>query len=228
MEQNSRFTLLKNKEKKFIMEKIICLNCTEEQFKWLQEKDSEEMEELQNLVKKHLESLGMPSSSDDGKTKKVKNKTRAYKVKKFDQRSQQMLVQIAIRNALDTLLSIGVPMEHIQILFKEDILKRVYAMETVSYVICNDRMSSEEKLELTNKAFEIVLNTKLGIFKAFKSATDVDYFDFLDSQNIISDNMLDFFQCLSIMDSEEQIDALCEDLEASMMDNQANPSELLN
>ena len=40
--------------------------------------------------------------------------------------------------------------------------------------------------------------------------------------------MLDFFQCLSIMDSEEQIDALCEDLEASMMDNQANPSELLN
>lgn len=208
------------------MEKNIYLNCNEEQFKWLQEKDSEEMAELQTLIKKYLESLGMPSS-ENKKIKKDKTE-KAYKVKKFNQRTQQMLVQIAIRNALDTLLSIGVPMEHIQILFKEDLLKRVYALETVSYVISNDRLSSEEKLELTNKAFEIVLNTKLGIFKAFKSATDVDYLDFLDGQNIISDNMLDFFQCLSIMDSEEQIDAMCEDLEASMMDNQAKPSKLLN
>ena len=128
------------------MEKNISLNCNEEQFQWLQEKDPEEMEELQTLIKKYLESLGMPSS-ENKKTKKDKTE-KAYKVKKFDQRTQKMLVQIAIRNALDTLLSIGVPMEHIQILFKEDLLKRVYAMETVSYVISNDRLSSEEKLDL--------------------------------------------------------------------------------
>lgn len=207
------------------MEKNIYLNCNEEQFKWLQEKDSEEMEKLQTLIKKYLESLGMPSS-ENKRTKKDKPK-KAFKVKKFDQRTQQMLVQIAIRNALDTLLSIGVPMEHIQIVFKENLLKRVYALETVSYEISNDSLTSEGKLELTNKAFEIVLNTKLGIFKAFKSATDVDYFDFLDGQNIISDNMLDFFQCITIMDSEEQIDAICEDL-ASIMDNQTKPSVLLN
>ena len=209
-----------------MFEKNISLNCNEEQFKWLQEKDSEEMEELQTLIKKYLESLGLPSS-ENKKAKEDKAK-KTYKVKKFDQRTQQMLVQIAIRNALDTLLSIGVPMEHIQILFKEDLLKRVYAMETVSYEISDDRLSSDEQLELTNKAFELVINTKLGIFKAFKSATDIEYFDFLDGQNIISDNMLDFFQCLSIMDSEEQIDAMCEDLEAAMMDSQAKPSELLN
>lgn len=46
------------------MEKNISLNCNEEQFQWLQEKDSEEMEELQTLIKKYLESLGMPSSEN--------------------------------------------------------------------------------------------------------------------------------------------------------------------
>ena len=100
------------------MEKNISLNCNEEQFKWLQEKDSEEMEELQTLIKEYLESLGMPLS-EIKKAKKDKIK-KVYRVQKWNQRTQQMLVQIAIRNALDTLLSIGVPMEHIQILFKED------------------------------------------------------------------------------------------------------------
>lgn len=51
------------------MEKNISLNCNEEQFQWLQEKNSEEMEELQTLIKKYLESLGMPSS-ENKKTKK--------------------------------------------------------------------------------------------------------------------------------------------------------------
>lgn len=55
------------------MEKNISLNCNEEQFQWLQEKDPEEMEELQTLIKKYLESLGMPSS-ENKKTKKIKLK----------------------------------------------------------------------------------------------------------------------------------------------------------
>ena len=63
------------------MEKIICLNCTEEQFKWLQEKDSEEMEELQNLVKKHLESLGMPPLLMMEKQKRLKKKQELIKLK---------------------------------------------------------------------------------------------------------------------------------------------------
>lgn len=205
------------------------MNCDEEQFKWLQDKSTEEMQDIQTLIKKFLETLGMPAPSEDVKSKKTKAKTSTYEVKKWDLVTQQMLVQIGIRNALDTLLSIGIPMEHLQIIFKENFLKRIYALETLSYVIHDMESSdSEKESELTSKAFDLVLRTKLGIFKTFKKETDIEYYDFLDDQSVVSDNMLDFFQCLSIIESEEQIEAMCEELDATMMDNQVKPLKFLN